>query len=266
MADPFQNVDAAGPEFIKTFADVMDARQSEPAMEKIVADYLGLLTFAEECLTIEVGAGAGAISRRIAARAAPEKVIGYEPSVGFVEEARQRVTGLPNLTFEVANGAELPLEDNSADHVILHTVLTHVPEPARLITEARRVLKHGGKLVICDADFSKATLSNFPNDPLDACAREFVREFVTDPHVVAKLKQLLASAGLNIIHFNFESRVATNNTQMLPWVESATRRMAEHGGIGQELAKALLNEQTRRGNNGQLYGFLPFATAIGQKA
>jgi len=40
MADPFQNVDAAGPEFIKMFADAMDARQSDPSMEAIVANYL----------------------------------------------------------------------------------------------------------------------------------------------------------------------------------------------------------------------------------
>ena len=33
MADPFQNVDAAGAEFIKVLADSMDVRQSDPAME-----------------------------------------------------------------------------------------------------------------------------------------------------------------------------------------------------------------------------------------
>lgn len=35
----------------------------------------------------------------------------------------------------------------------LHTVLTHVENPESLIEEAYRVLKPGGKVVICDADF-----------------------------------------------------------------------------------------------------------------
>lgn len=43
MADPFQDVDSTGPEFIKTFADTMDVRQSDPTMEAIVAEYLGHL-------------------------------------------------------------------------------------------------------------------------------------------------------------------------------------------------------------------------------
>ncbi len=64
MADPFQNVDAAGAEFIKVFADSMDVRQSDPAMERIVATYLGMLEFAGHRLTIEIGAGAGAVPRR----------------------------------------------------------------------------------------------------------------------------------------------------------------------------------------------------------
>ena len=45
MADPFQDVDAAGADFIKSFADSMDARQSDPTMERIVAAYLDDLSF-----------------------------------------------------------------------------------------------------------------------------------------------------------------------------------------------------------------------------
>lgn len=76
MADPFQDVDAAGPEFIRTFADSMDVRQSDPVMEQIVADYLGRLSVPDDGTIIEVGAGAGAVTRRIARRADPVRVIG----------------------------------------------------------------------------------------------------------------------------------------------------------------------------------------------
>ena len=34
MADPFQDVDAAGEEFISAFADSMDERQSDSTMEE----------------------------------------------------------------------------------------------------------------------------------------------------------------------------------------------------------------------------------------
>ena len=265
MADPFQDVDAAGAECITLFADAMDVRQAEPVMEEIVAAYLAMLSLGPDATVIEVGAGAGAVSRRIAAHAAPAKVIGFEPSHGFVAEARSRASGLANLSFQQADGTDLPMADDSADAAILHTVLTHVTDPEALITEAVRVLKPGGALVVCDADFSKATLSSFANAPLDICAREFVRGYVTDPCIVGKLRGMIADAGLTLDHFGVHSRVVTNPQSMLPWVEVTTKGMVERGDIGQPLADALIQEHNRRAANGTLYGYQAFATAKATK-
>ncbi|SHJ79685.1 Methyltransferase domain-containing protein [Shimia gijangensis] len=265
MADPFQDVDEAGPEFIKMFADSMDVRQTDPTMERIVAEYLERLPLATDSVTIEVGAGAGAVTRRIAAAAHPAKVVGYEPSQGFVNEAIGRSSDHANLSFTVADGAKLPIENNSVDAVIMHTVLTHVTHPESLLAEAFRVLKAGGSLVICDADFSKATFSSIPNDPLNICAQEFVREFVTDAFIVGKLRTLISTAGMEIASFDVVSRVVTTREQMLPWVEVTTRQMVERGDIGKELADALVAEHDRRAEAGSLYGYQAFATAIARK-
>ncbi|MEO1637908.1 MAG: methyltransferase domain-containing protein [Pseudomonadota bacterium] len=266
MADPFQDVDAAGPEFIKTFADAMDMRQADPTMEAIVAEYLDQLTFASNTLTVEVGVGAGAVSRRVAARAAPGKVIGFEPSKGFVAEAKDRAQDHDNLSFAVADGAQLPLEDGVADHVIMHTVLTHVPDPAILIGEAQRVLKPYGQLVICDCDFSKGSFASFPNDPLESCAKTFAAEFVTDPFVVAKLRSLVNDAGFAERGFKFKSRIVSDGPQMLPWVSETGKMMVARGQIGEDLAAALVSEYQRRAALGQLYGYQVFASLIAAKA
>lgn len=265
MPDPFQDVDAAGEEFISSFADSMDERQSDPTMELIVASYLSKLTFPEDSLTVEVGCGAGAVTRRVAERANPARVIGFEPSHGFVKEAKARVTGHGNVTFEVADGASLPLKDESVDNLIMHTVLTHVEDPTPLLIEASRVLKTGGVLVVCDADFSKASLGNFPYDPLDACAKIFVREFVTDPHAVAKLQKLVSDAGFNVEDFSFQSRSVLDNDQMLPWVEETGKVLMERGEISQELHDGLVSEYRRRARKGTLYGYQVFATLIGRR-
>ncbi|AUQ63618.1 class I SAM-dependent methyltransferase [Phaeobacter inhibens] len=265
MADPFQDVDSAGPEFVKMFADAMDVRQSDPTMEQIVASYLDRLPFAADSLTIEVGAGAGAVTRRIATLAHPTKVVGYEPSKGFVNEAIERSSGHSNLSFVVADGASLPIEDKTVDAVVMHTVLTHVTHPESLLAEAFRVLKAGGSLVICDADFSKSTFSSIPNDPLNICAQEFVREFVTDAFIVGKLRTLIANAGMEIASFDVTSRVVTSREQMRPWVEVTTKQMVERGDIGKDLADALVAEHDRRAELGSLYGYQAFATAIARK-
>lgn len=266
MADPFQNVDAAGADFIKVFADAMDARQSDPAMEAIVAAYLAQMSFAEGSLTVEVGAGAGAVSRRIAAKARPAKVVGYEPSVGFVAEAKARAGNLTNLSFETADGAKLPLADEAVDNLVMHTVLTHVTAPQDLIAEAHRVLKKGGSLVICDADFSKGTFASFPNDPLDICARAFEAGFVTDPYLVGKLEGLTVRAGFRTCDFRISSRLVRDGPQMLPWVSETTKRMVAAGQIGQPLADALVGEYQRRMEAGTLYGYQAFATLIAERS
>ncbi|MEM8851302.1 MAG: methyltransferase domain-containing protein [Pseudomonadota bacterium] len=266
MADPFQDVDAAGDEFIAAFADSMDARQSDPKMEKIVSDYLSKLQFPQGSLTVEVGAGAGAVTRRIADRAKPERVVGFEPSSGFVKEAKERALLHKNVSFEVADGTTLPLKENSVQNIVLHTVLTHVEKPALLLKEARRVLRSDGCLVVCDADFSKASLGSGASDPLDVCARAFVNEFVTDPYIVAKLRPLMTEAGFVVADFDVQSRIIADNDQMLPWVEETAKRMLARRAIGQELFDGLVSEYRRRATAGTLYGYQVFATAIGKPA
>ena len=265
MADPFQNVDAAGAEFIKIFADAMDARQDDPTMEQIVANYLSALARENPEKVIEIGAGAGAVSRRIATQLPEAQVTGYEPSQGFVSEAQARAQGIANLTFACADGTDLPAQDASIDAAILHTVLTHVTDPAALITEAARTLKPGGKLVICDADFSKSTFSGFAADPLDACAKAFQSGFVTDPFLTAKLKTLVANAGLTRDSFAITSRVTADTDGMRPWVLMTTKNMVEAGEIGQPLADALLAEYDRRRDAGTLYGYQAFVTLVATK-
>ncbi|MEL6959007.1 MAG: methyltransferase domain-containing protein [Pseudomonadota bacterium] len=265
MTDPFQDPDAAGPDFIRAFADSMEQRQTDPTMEAIVEAYLDRLSFSADTRCLEVGAGAGAVTRRIAARADPAEVIGYEPSELFVAEARTRAGTASNLRFEVADGADLPEEDGAADYVILHTVLTHTTTPDVLLAEAFRVLKPGGQLVVCDVDFSKASFASFQNDPLDVCAKAFVEIFVTDPHLVGKVSGLMQEAGFTIDHFGVQSRVITQARHMLPWVSETVKVMQARGQIGEDLARALEAEHERRVRAGTLYGYQAVATVVGRK-
>ena len=264
MTDPFQAVDSAGVEFAEATAKTMEIRQSEPIMEKIVSVYLAELEFKANRPAIEVGCGPGAISRRIARHAKKTPVIGFDPSSNYIDIARSQSEGLSNLEFRIFDGEVIPLNDRAVQSVIMHTVLSHVINPSQLIREAYRVLVKGGKLVICDADFSKATLASSLEDPLSLASSYFVRSHVTDPHLLKKLGPLCDAAGFVVNNFDMTNRVVMGDGMRM-WVEVAAKAMIDGDDISPQLGEALIAEYDHRVKKQKLYGFLPFFTFIAKK-
>lgn len=264
MNDPFQDVDKAGLEFAENTAKTMEIRQSEPIMEKIVHDYLTELEFGAEKPTVEIGCGPGAITRRIAKHATGTQIIGFDPSSNYIDIARQGSSDLENVEYRVFDGDRIPLIDGEAGNVIMHTVLSHVPDPSKLIDEAYRVIGNGGNLVICDADFSKATLSSALDDPLSVASSYFVRSHVTDPHLLKKIRPLCDLAGFSVSKFDMTSRVVMGDGMRM-WVEVAAKAMVDDLDISHKLGEALMAEYDHRVKQKKLYGFLPFFTFIAKK-
>ncbi len=266
MADPFQDVDARGADFIKAVADALETRAAEPIMQDIVDGYLAEAGFQPGGVHLEVGAGTGAIARRIARHAKSGRVIASDLSPGLIDYARGHPDNPDNLEFEVATGATLAHDDASIDTVVMHTVLSHVPDPRILLEEAARVLKPCGVLVICDADFSKTSIGNTLGDPLDACAVYFADNFVTDKHLVGRLRELTAGAGFQIETFRVVSRLISEGLSAMNWVAMGGKMMVERGLIGQQMLDAMIAEYHRRLEVNALYGFLPFAVLIARRA
>ena len=95
-------------------------------------------------VVLDLGCGTGHFCAALdAAGATP---IGVDTSPEAVRRARDRH---PGLDFRLASVAEpLPLSDGSADVVWLGEVLEHVVDGAALLSEARRVLRPDGRLLL----------------------------------------------------------------------------------------------------------------------
>lgn len=265
MGDPFQDVDAAGDAFLDLTVSALETRGADPSMTPIIDSYLDALTWPSGALSVEIGCGTGAVARRIAARAAQGRVVGYDPSAGLIAAARERAADIDNLAFELGSGEALPVEDGAATHAFLHTVLSHVPQPAVLVTEATRILQPDGHLVICDCDFSKISLAIDGADPLESCAIAFRRNFVTNVWLTASLRGLAEGAGLVVERFELANRIVTQGDGNLAMVKFAGSWLVAQNVIGLPLAEALVAEYDRRQRLGLLYGFTPFVTLIARK-
>jgi len=54
------------------------------------------------------------------------------------------------VDFVLGDSMELPFADHAFDHVVLHLIVAVVPEPQRCLSEATRVLKPGGTIILFD--------------------------------------------------------------------------------------------------------------------
>lgn len=93
---------------------------------------------------LEIATGPGLLAKHVAYAA--NKMIATDYSEGMIAEARKGEYS-DNLTFEVADGTNLPFEDHSFDVVLIANALHVMPEPERVLREIDRVLKDNGILI-----------------------------------------------------------------------------------------------------------------------
>jgi ubiquinone/menaquinone biosynthesis C-methylase UbiE len=80
-----------------------------------------------------------------------EMVWGLEPSEGMRKKARRRVEAAPfELQWLSLPGEQIPLDENSADTVVLTYTLCTIPDWKTALQQMRRVLKPGGKLLFSE--------------------------------------------------------------------------------------------------------------------
>ncbi len=265
MIDPFQNVAAAPPGMIDMFVGILEKRGRDPEMVAIVEDYLDALDPEGRGAIVEIGCGTGAVLRRIAAKFPKVKVMGVDASAPLITAGGDLAGDIANLSLGVEDGAKLSMADGMAGSVLMHSLLTHVPDPGPFLAEAARILAPGGRLVVCDADFSKISLALDDHDPLDACAQFFADEFVADKRLIAKLRPQLVSAGLAVERFSIANRLDFAEGSGQGWVAMASKVMESRGLIGHEMAEGLRAEYARRARVRENYGFLPFVTVVARK-
>src|SRR6185312_923744 len=94
---------------------------------------------------LDLGSGAGDFTAEVA-RQGGHEVVGAEVAQAAIERARQRY---PELEFRlVPFDGPLPFEDNAFDVVWASEVIEHVADTARWLSEVRRVLAPGGRLLV----------------------------------------------------------------------------------------------------------------------
>jgi ubiquinone/menaquinone biosynthesis C-methylase UbiE/DNA-binding transcriptional ArsR family regulator len=124
--------------------------------DKLRADLFGpashlqaLPALVDERWTVgDLGCGTGQVAGALAPFVA--RVIAVDRSGEMLQAARRRLRDLPTVEVRRGELEALPIRDDELDAATLLLVLHHLPDPAAALSEARRALKPGGRLVIAD--------------------------------------------------------------------------------------------------------------------
>jgi SAM-dependent methyltransferase len=154
----------------EVFGAILYEDGDDPALKPAVEASLGcgvptaVADLHEGETVLDLGSGAGAdvlISARRVGRAG--RAIGLDMTDEMLELARAnaREAGVPNIEFVKGYMEDIPLADESVDVVLSNCVINLAADKSRVLAEAARVLRPGGRFavsdVIADPDMDRAT-------------------------------------------------------------------------------------------------------------
>lgn len=164
----------------------------------------GGLSFADGETLLELGCGVGAQTKQILRRWPRANVVALDRNPGYLAAAadclREEIAAR-KARLVGADAESLPFGPDSFDAVITVWVLEHVSRPGRILAEAIRVLKPGGRVILTEVD--NGTFRVCPDNPIvEEWWSKFNRlqgQSGADPFIGRSLGQLARECGLTQI-------------------------------------------------------------------
>ncbi|MGW6378340.1 class I SAM-dependent methyltransferase [Rhodococcus sp. NPDC055112] len=146
----------------------------------------------------DVGCGTGSLTQAILATERPTRVLGVDPSAGFLAAAALRSD--ERAEFRLGSAAAIPAADGELDRVVSALVLNFVPDPRAALAEMIRVTRPAGLVASYVWDYADGMgmIRRFWDaatelDPAAAAVDEGRRFPLCRPE---PLRELFGSAGL----------------------------------------------------------------------
>jgi SAM-dependent methyltransferase len=156
---------------------------------------------------LDVGAGTGEFSARVAEYFPEAQVLGIELLPDSVALAREKHAALaPRLRFETGDAFHLAQPDDSYDLVANRHMIQSVPHVDRILAELVRVTKPGGHVHVLAEDYAMLHMMSGPLDP-DVFWRkgpvEFAERTGTDSRIGRRAWSLMRAAGLKDVRVDY---------------------------------------------------------------
>ncbi len=149
---------------------------------------------------LEVGSGLGLLAVAVADSASNVSVVGVERSPAQIAAAARS----HRVRYFEGDAHALPFPDASFDVAYARYLLEHVSRPDIVLAEMRRVVRPGGRVVVCENDISLLRVD--PACPSFEAVWSAFRDHQTrlggDAAIGAKLYRFMRGAGLSAIELS----------------------------------------------------------------
>lgn len=151
---------------------------------------------------LDVGCGRGATSKAIKKYRPDLEIWAIDIGRDSLEQAKEEPCG---VNFVYGDAHKIPFPDNTFDAVFTFDVMEHLDDPARAISEIKRVLKKGGTLALsCPTEGNITTLHGFLWRVFRINLKEKYVGHV-QMYTLGQLKNLLESHGFKIIRWGWSN-------------------------------------------------------------
>jgi ubiquinone/menaquinone biosynthesis C-methylase UbiE len=184
------------------------------------ASFLEFVEVKETDLVLELGSGLGILAEKIAQKLGSGRMTGIEISP---EQIAKCPPENEKLFFILGDVQDLPFKENSFDIVYCRYILEHVPDPLRVLKEARRVLRPGGQLFI--QENAILILKLYPEcvvfDQVWNAFARYQSDIGGDAMIGLKLYDLLKKADFNepVLSMAPEIHYKESGTH-IPWIDN----------------------------------------------
>jgi ubiquinone/menaquinone biosynthesis C-methylase UbiE len=251
MSDPSDH-----PAYLHGFSQTEQARlikQARLAEAAIFRD----IDYSDARRLLEVGSGVGAQTEILLRRFPDLHATCVDLNEAQLATAKDNLGGMPWLdgryALRQADATDLPFEARDFDAAFLCWVLEHVPSPARVLSEVRRVLAPGSPVWITEVMNASFLLDPYsPNVWKYWMAfNDFQIEQGGDPFVGAKLGNLLLAGGFRDVRtdiktFHLDNREpARRKTMIAFWEElllSAADQLLAAGCVTPQIVDGMRRE------------------------
>lgn len=148
---------------------------------------------------LDVGSGPGFLVAAIADAVGPEGVVrGLDPSPAMNAMAAAHCADRAQVRIDEGDAGALPYPDGAFDAVVSTQVYEYVADVPAAFVEARRVLHHGGRIVLLDTDWD-SMVWHATDRELHRRVLTAWEEHLVDPHLPRVLPGLLERAGFRVV-------------------------------------------------------------------